>query len=175
MFFLLFFFSKLSEISELFEYPYLLICYHCQHTSDKLKPIWNENYKEAYIENIDLNAIANVENDLKQLLETPNAILPEQIDEITTKVNNIMVNSANIIGLIKHVRQKQKPKVIRKGKMQQPWFNKTCKEERTNFLRAKAKAKKNKTAATFKLKQEAFKKYQQTIKKKFLKIIKESL
>ncbi len=115
---------------------------------------WDGNKVQTFIDGIDLDRLANLENYLDGV--DSNSISQDDINHIVDKVNKIILDSAeNALGSYT-LNTSNKCKVTKENK---PWFDKFCWEKRKCFRIAKRRYNTYKTDAKLQIMRKAEKEY----------------
>ena len=106
---------------------------HCRITKSIWKSDKKDNFKEAVASKMEV--IQEINQQIGEFDYTN--ITKEQINDIVTKISNIMLDSATSCKLVKKVGTKNNNVQNFKKNKDKKWFNQDCKLARENYLKAK--------------------------------------
>ena len=93
---------------------------------------WNDSREEDYEKAFDMNEINSLDLNLDNIMT--NVITSDNIEEISKKLNNILLEPAKSVGMCKKSNPSSKPK---KTKNDKPWFNNDCKNSKRTYWKFK--------------------------------------
>ena len=107
------------------------------------KPKWKHEVKANFLEKLNDPSIENINLTL-EVLATNIDVNQKMIDDVVTDVCSSLKLAPSDAGVVTSDKHRRKPGRARQQPLQ-PWFNKSCEENRKIYQKSKQKYRKNKT------------------------------
>ena len=128
---------------------------------------WDDKVQDEFVNTLNKPLVTNIEQNLDLLLRNSIDVNQNNIDEIVSKVNAVLLDSAQKVGMVKKTKIKKRTYLKKNNKA---WFNDTCKLKRKQFLKAKKRANANKDNLVLKIERKRLaKEYKKCVRKQYRK------
>jgi hypothetical protein len=129
------------------------------------KPKWKDEFKHCFQRGLPQNDIDSIMNDITDLEVNADVATTNDIDEITEKINQIFVNRANELNMIRKPQSNKSNRPF----ANKPWFNRTCQKSKKAYQRARLRVKNIRDRHSLQHKEVTRSEYKKCVKNEFNK------
>ncbi len=108
-----------------------------------VRPKWNEDKKQNFIENIPADGIVEITACLNNMIDDKLIVVQQSMNDVTDKICNLFKFSANKCAMLK--RKNGNAKEYKRKSPNKPWFDKNCEHKRKELFHVMSTLKRSKS------------------------------